>query len=562
MKVLIAALLIVSAGSLAIGQDSANTAKPQSRASVVGVVTREPGSEPVKKALIELIAENQADGGNYTATSGVDGTFQIEGILPGRYRLFAERPGYLEASKHRARSEGRVLTLTGGQELKDVQIRMQAAAVVRGRVTDEDGEPMPDAQVSVMRQTYIGGHSRWEQVGGEHSNDLGEFRVANLAAGNYFVSVSPPPDFKSLIMSSGGADPHSAAEKSSTTYQTIYYPGTPDRSQATAIPLHAGDEFPMNFSLTPSPSLSVRGSVTLPAGSTASIMLQSRDFNLVLNGADVGKDGSFVIRDVSPGNYTIVATVEGGRSAMMARQTLQVTASDVDGLRLQPQAGSTIRGKLRLESRGGSSKLDLSQLFLDLRPSVGEDDGPAVSVSGTLEEFAPAAHAAPDGSFEWTNVPAGKYFVQIEDGPANGDWFLKSAAVGGRETVESGLNVSGGALTVDALASASGGVVEGVALDDQGQPMANAVIVAAPEARLRTHVERYRRAMSDQSGHFTLHGISPGEYTLFAWESVDGEAYYSPEFLKGYEEQGTAIHVGEGDRKSVKLVAIPVGEEP
>jgi len=66
-----------------------------------------------------------------------------------------------------------------------------------------------------------------------------------------------------------------------------------------------------NFSLTPSPSLSIRGSVVnLPPGSSAAIMLQSRDFNLVLNGAEVHKDGSFEIRDVSPGAYTILATLD------------------------------------------------------------------------------------------------------------------------------------------------------------------------------------------------------------------------------------------------------------
>ena len=39
-------------------------------------------------------------------------------------------------------------------------------------------------------------------------------------------------------------------------------------------------------------------------------MLQSRDFSLVLNGAEMHADGSFVIRDVAPGSYTILATVE------------------------------------------------------------------------------------------------------------------------------------------------------------------------------------------------------------------------------------------------------------
>src|SRR5260370_22179010 len=105
------------------------------RAIVAGIVTRDPGSEPLKKALIELIAESQGEGGNYTALTGADGGFHIENIVPGRYRLFVERAGYQEIDKHHRRTEGRVLTLTAGQELKDLIIRLQAAAVVEGRVT-------------------------------------------------------------------------------------------------------------------------------------------------------------------------------------------------------------------------------------------------------------------------------------------------------------------------------------------------------------------------------------------------------------------------------------------
>jgi len=78
-------------------------------AVVTGTVTKDPGSEPLKKALIELIAESQNNGGNYTALSGVDGGFRIENIVPGRYRLFVERTGYQEIDKQHRRSEGRVL---------------------------------------------------------------------------------------------------------------------------------------------------------------------------------------------------------------------------------------------------------------------------------------------------------------------------------------------------------------------------------------------------------------------------------------------------------------------
>jgi hypothetical protein len=570
MKVLPAGLLwlVVLVAPLFAQNSTSSTAQTSTpmRATLSGIVTKDPGSEPVKKALIELIAESQSDGGNYTALTGVDGGFRIENIVPGRYRLFVERSGYQEIDKHQRRSEGRVLTLSAGQELKDLVIRLQAAAVVEGRVTDEDGDPMPEAQVAVMRQTFVAGRSHWEQVGAERTNDLGDYRIAGLAAGNYFVSVTPPPDFRSLIETTGNATTgvsHSGAANSEkptpAAYQTTYYPGTRDRGQAAPIQLHAGDDFPANFSLTPSPSLTIRGTVVnLPPGTTAAIMLQSRDFSLVLNGAEMHRDGSFEIRDVSPGAYTIFATVDNAATPMMARQALQITSANVDGLQLAPQAGGSIRGRLRMEV-SSAARPDPSQMFLLLRSADGEDD----ALGGvTIGEGSPTlAHVNADGSFEWKNVSAGHYYAQLSDVSSMPDWFLKSVAAGGREVVDSGFSISGGATALDVLASSNGARAEGVATNQKDEPVADAVVVAVPEARFRSHPDRYRKVSTDQSGRFSLRGLPPGDYTLFAWESVDGEAYYNPEFLKSCEGQGKALRVSEGDRASVQVKTIPAVED-
>jgi len=526
-------------------------------AAIEGIVTRDPDGQPVKKALIELIAENQTEAGNYTAVTGPDGAFRIENIIPGRYHLFTERTGLLDTDKQRGRTEGRILALTAGQEVKDIHLRLLAAAVIRGRVTDEDGDPLASVEVTAMRQTFVAGHDHWEQAGAERTNDLGEYRIANLPAGNIYLSVSPPPDFKTLIESGGaGARNENAPEKPAPpTYQTTYYPGTTDRSQASPIQLHAGDDFPADFSLVPHPSVTIRGSVVnVPPRATASIMLQSRDFSLMMNGAEMHKDGSFVIRDVSPGNYTILASVEGSAVPMTARQPLQVGSSNVDGLRLSPQPGAAVHGHLRFESKS-PVRLDPQRIFLTLQMVDAAEENETSPVF--RENFSNIAHVAADGSFQWTDVPAGNYYVQIVgDGLVSADWFMKSVLGGGRDVNDSGISVNGGDVVLDLVASANGGVAEGVVVNDKGDPVPNAIVVAVPEMRMRGRIDRYGKTVSDQTGRFSLRALRPGDYTLFAWENVEGEEYFNPEFLKSYEGQGSSLHVSEGERKSLQLQVI------
>jgi hypothetical protein len=269
------------------------------------------------------------------------------------------------------------------------------------------------------------------------------------------------------------------------------------------------------------------------------------------------KDGTFEIRDVSPGAYTIVATVDTASAPMTARQSLQVASDNLEGLQLTPQPGGAIRGRLRTEA-AGTARLDPSQVFLQLRSADADDDAG--------ESFSTLAHVNPDGTFEWKDVPAGRYFVQISEASSMPDWFLKSVAAGARDVSDSGFSMSGGIAAIDVIASANGAAAEGLAANqkdgpEKDEPVADAVVVAVPEARFRERPDRYRKAVTDQSGRFTLRGLPPGDYTLFAWESVDGEAYYNPEFLKAYESQGKALHVSEGDRVSVQLKAIPAPED-
>jgi Carboxypeptidase regulatory-like domain len=109
---------------------------------------------------------------------------------------------------------------------------------------------------------------------------------------------------------------------------------------------------------------------------------------------------------------------------------------------------------------------------------------------------------------------------------------------------------------MNVIVSPSGPSILGTVLDDKSQPVGNATVVAVPDAAHQGQLDRYQQAMSDQHGHFTLHGLNPGSYTVFAWEHVEDGAYYDPDFLKDYEQRGETVHLAEGSRQTVLLKAL------
>lgn len=210
------ALILVCVAVLAVTVP-AQTAPQKPQASLDGRVVKEPAGEPLRKAIIELIGENQEEGSNYTATSDQEGHFTIAGIHPGRYRLFVERTGYIEVDAKRRRSDGVLLSLDAGQELKEQTLHMLAAAVIAGRVLDEDGDPMANVDVTVLRRTFSAKGIKFEPRGSSQTNDLGEYRIGGLLAGKYYVSASPLPNFQSIVRTQKSPDEAEANQPDTAT---------------------------------------------------------------------------------------------------------------------------------------------------------------------------------------------------------------------------------------------------------------------------------------------------------------------------------------------------------
>jgi hypothetical protein len=67
--------------------------------------------------------------------------------------------------------------------------------------------------------------------------------------------------------------------------------------------------------------------------------------------------------------------------------------------------------------------------------------------------------------------------------------------------------------------------------------------------------DAYQYARADDSRHFVVRGMNPGELMVLAFEELQGD-YRTPEFAKEYEGKGKKVELDEGGKKSVVVKLI------
>jgi hypothetical protein len=104
------------------------------------------------------------------------------------------------------------------------------------------------------------------------------------------------------------------------------------------------------------------------------------------------------------------------------------------------------------------------------------------------------------------------------------------------------------------------GSAEGTVNKDDHVRVAGAVVVFIPDPPLRREFSRYSEVKTDQSGHFSVPSLAPGNYKVFAWDRIEDGEYEDPEFLRSCEDAGKAIEIVEGQKTTVAL-ALTVNPE-
>lgn len=482
---------------------------------IEGLVLDAQTGAPIKRAQIWLNGPQCTDGGALTDASG---RFVLDNIDPGTYDLSARHSRYLDQRYGAKRPGGRgtALIVAPGQRLKDLEIRLWRAASVTGRVVDEDGQPLKGARVQI-------GRARRYVVPEAYTNDLGEYRLSGIPPGSYSVEAT----YRSPLPMPG---PDKDMEMS---YPPLFYPGVRDRSQSRPLDLKPGDEYSgIDFQMTPVTAVRVQGHIAASDG----LVRVSAGRNSAV--AEPGT-GAFELRGLLPGSYLLCA--QDHSHDFFARWPLEIGNSNITGLTLAVSPGATIRERIPvIEEACAYAKLDFAALGTHLRAheSFQKCDG----------ESLPNGRVEADGRFQFTSVPPGRFWIDVSR--LSDDFYLKEARLGRLNILESGIQVDSDDLDgVELVLTPFGGRIDGTVLDGEKNQAPHAQVILSPETKSQT----VRTAWADASGRYSIRGIPPGEYRLFAWSSDEADVHDPTNLSDSDKKLGKEVEIEEKSHTTVEL---------
>ncbi len=408
---------------------------PITSATLDGTVLNSTTGEPIAEARVK-VANMQDDEPLYTKTDA-QGHFTFANLTTGlRYSIRAERPGFIEPGGSLNSYPGPAqfdLTPPGpgatervscGECETKMEKRVDEAgtlhvtltmelvpyAAISGKVTAPNGMPLSGMIVDLLMKREAGNSStrgprlpEVQSIGGRMTaDDRGEFRIAPLAPGKYYLRVSG-------TLNDGQWEP---------SYRTTYYGGALGLDSAKPIVLAVGQQVRADLQVVSRSGVRVSGRILLPAENEPAP--GRRIFtNVSLVSLVAGGDGmadrnitnlqapsqEYEMKDVLPGKYKLVATTYerpespgfGGDFKVLysGARTLEVGGRDAAGVELTMEQPEDIRGTVA---------------FAEGCPRVPV----RIDISGGgMRPPAPITVDGEDGKFILTKVAAGRVWLNI-----------------------------------------------------------------------------------------------------------------------------------------------------
>jgi protocatechuate 3,4-dioxygenase beta subunit len=499
---------------------------------------------PLKKAAVWVEAFSPARGVNGAppvsgpaTVTDAEGRFTLDPIEPGSYLLSARRTGYLDQGYGAEEPEvvGPPLKLAAGDTLGGITLKLTPQSLLYGKVVDEDGDPVPDAEVMVYKMSYAGGRKQFANVTGTVSQADGSLVIGNLRPGRYYLEA---------LIRHGEQDP--AARE---VYVPTYYPATTEPTQAAPIEVAAGAEIRgLAIRLRKSRVFHVRGravnGATGEPAARVALRLVPREQGLVPGNGQVAttsSDGRFEFNGVLGASYrietdpSIQLAINGNfpkpADALFGRAIVGVGDSDVEDVSVPLAKGAEVTGAI-------AGLADPSK-----RPLV-------TLVPASRGRSVHPAEVDAEGVFRLHNIPPDTYELAVGGLPEGA--YVQSVTLASQDITNQNLDLTSGAGgRLEITLASDGGEVAGTARDAKGDPLPGALVQIWPAGG-----ESARSVKADETGAFRFRSLPPAAYRVAAWEDLDDDLATYPAFRTRFESRAAPVEVAPRARQRLEVTAI------
>lgn len=526
--------------------------------SIHGAVVDAGTNDPLPGARVTAESTNRVA---IVTTTNAAGEFAFTNLDPGPYELTFAARGYVQQryGQKSTGGAGMPAEILAGQVVRGLVTRLTPTGSVEGRILDSNGNPAAGAPVELMRSTYdFDGKKTFTPVAVVDTDDRGMYRIFWITPGRYYLRAGGRIRISSAFNAVNGRAQDGV--QSREPFAEIFYPNGVSPEFAVPIDVRAGaDLHGMDFRLERQPFLRIRGRV-IDAGTgrfpaNANLGISGNGFSSSGGDRYNRTDGTFEIPDLVPGSYRIVAV------AWEQRQTASQTPSG-----RQPMPASDFMTVQLVDK-------DLVDVVLRLVPpvpltgSVLSDDGAALPQGLTVRLEAVEGRFSnnplpnqlsgvvnADGAFTIPQIISGDYVVLVSD-PR---YYVKESRYGGSDVLNNPMKLvmSDSPASLDIKLSPRVAEVSGRITDNALKAAAGARVVLAPD-RARHRRDLFRQAATDANGNYRFTNVWPGDYRLFAWESIEANSWHDPEVLKEFERNGQPVRVRESGSETADARLIP-----
>jgi hypothetical protein len=476
-----------------------------------------------------------------------NGRFAFALLPAGHYVVTVAGPGFTITAFGGDASRNVMIDLADGDRVDRGDLVLPTGGAISGQILDEHGNPLKGATVSAWRSRYLSpGEHRLSFEGQAQSDEAGDYRIAGLKPGVYFVGAK-------------------ADEKMAPTF----FPGTASAATAAPVAVTADNGVASISIRLLSMSLArVSGSILnsrgVPSADFYVLLAPRRDDGAQVSVKDLTSDvdaaGRFSVDKVPPGNYTVEVVAKArlemigatGRPADGIEGTesgsalVTVDGRDVDDLLIRTGPPSHISGKVTLD--GAAIAVPLASR-LTLRAV--ENAGPSGMRSALSMTFAtPNA----DGTFTLPVIPGGR-LIRVDGLP--GETALKQILVNGVDVTDEGFDIGNAEIggVIVALTSTPSKVTGRVS-DSQGALVSNVSVIVFPAESRHWQLVQTRlikSATTDRNGAFTVAALPAGSYYAVVMPTLTDGEWAEPANLERLRLTALSFKLSDGEQKTLAL---------